>query len=280
MLETDTYSSDVRFFDILGGRNALVRGYLRRHYRYLHVGASMWGGTQCAEAAEIVCLTPGPRPLSNRTLEAIAGVNAMTPLSYFVSVRSTRGGITTIDHVREIVAGNAGEPPYYLFAHTLPPHAPYIFKADCSAQPSVRLNLSGGLDETLYLASLRCVNRQLLAFADFIAERDPEAIVLIHSDHGSRFLTDWVQPIDSWSRRQFMERFSVFLAVKAPARCVASLYPGISLVNVSRFVAACVDGRAPDYVEDRHYVATDAQWPDYGHVFRYPYDGPGKTTGQ
>jgi hypothetical protein len=235
----------------------------------------MWGGTECVDDPDIVCLTPNTTPVRDRTLEALNAVNFMTPLSYFLSLRSEQGVITTIDHVREAIAGAGIRPPFYLFAHTLPPHAPYIFRADCSAQSAVQLNLSGGLDRDLYLESLQCVNRQVLAFADFVAENDPDAIILVHSDHGSRFLTDWVRPIDSWTRRQFLERFRIFLAVKAPARCLKTLYAGISLINVSRFVAACVDGVPPAYIEDRHYIATDSQWPDYGRVFRYPFPGEG-----
>ena len=36
-----------------------------------------------------------------------------------------------------------------------------------------------------------------------------------------------------------------------------------------------VDGVPPAYIEDRHYIATDSQWPDYGRVFRYPFPGEG-----
>ena len=273
VVETDTYSSNVRFFDILGGRNTLVRRYLERGYRYVHLGSSMWGGSECADDANIVCLTPNTAPVRDRTLEALNAVNFMTPISYFLSLRGTQGAITTVDHARKAIGGAGVAPPFYLFAHTLPPHSPYIFQADCSPQSAVQLNLSGGLDRHRYLESLQCVNRQLLAFADFVAETDPDAIILFHSDHGSRFFTDWVQPINSWTRRQFLERFRIFLAVKAPRRCLQSLYDGISLVNVSRFVAACVDGSDPAYIEDRHYIATDSQWPDYGRVFRFPYPG-------
>jgi hypothetical protein len=271
VVETDTYSSNVRFFDILGGRNTLVRRYLERGYKYIHLGSSMWGGSECADDPNIVCLTPNTAPVRDRTLEALNAVNFMTPISYFLSLRATRGAITTVDHARKAIAGAGINSSFYLFAHTLPPHSPYIFKADCSPQSAVQLNLSGGLDRDRYLDSLQCVNRQLLAFADFVAKTDPDAIVLFHSDHGSRFLTDWVRPISSWTRQQFLERFRIFVAVKAPKRCLESLYDGISLINVSRFVAACADGRKPDYIEDRHYIATDSQWPDYGRVFRYPY---------
>lgn len=268
--ESDKFSDYSRLYAILNGINATIQNAWARGYRYIHIGNGVWGETQCVEHPKIICRTPNPSIIRNKTLEILNSLNRLTPLSYFVSITGKIGHVTTVSDVQKTVATASFKGPFLLFAHSLPPHSPYTSKADCSDQPFVQFNLSGGLDKDKYLEALQCVNRRLLAFIDYIDEHDPEAIVIFHSDHGSRFLTDWTLTLDAWTEKQFNERFGILFAVRAPGRCMEEMPAGFTLVNLFRFVFACLDGKAPEYLENRHFIVTDTGSIDFGRVYLYP----------
>ena len=86
-------------------------------------------------------------------------------------------------------------PPYFTFVHNLPPHEPYLDKSTCKP-------LSEGLHgfdlemwspnnierlKELYTDSVVCVNKMVEDFVALLSEKDPGAIIIIHSDHGSYF---------------------------------------------------------------------------------------------
>jgi hypothetical protein len=251
--ESSPFSDFKKTYSIVGSINPVIHRVWELGYQYAHIGSSMWGGTQCSDHPRVICLTPRKAIISNRTIEILDAVNRMTPLSYFISVNAQVGGITSVDDVRETMTPMPVSSPFVLFAHTLSPHVPYTTRADCSDQPTIQFYLSGGLDPKKYLEALQCVNKRLLAFADFIAESDPNAIVVFHSDHGSKFLLEETLPLDAWTKKQFDERFSIFFAIKAPEGCTSRLPPDLSLVNLYRFIFSCVEGTAAEYLENRFY---------------------------
>ena len=136
-----------------------------------------------------------------------------------------------------------------------------------------RFYLSGGLDPKKYIEALQCVNKRLLRFADFIAKSDPNAIVVFHGDHGSKFLLEETLPVDAWTKRQFDERFSIFLAIKAPEACLSILPPDLSLVNLYRFIFSCIEGTAPEYLENHfyniNYGVSEKGARNFGRAHRY-----------
>ena len=142
-------------------------------------------------------------------------------------------------------------------------------KADCSDRLGVEFTLSGGLNKEHYLGALQCVSKRLLAISDYLMEKDPTAIVIFNSDHGSRFLTDWTKPNDAWSKNAFEERFSTFLAVRGPKLCQDQLPNDISLVNLYRFIFSCIDGVEPRYLSNKHYITADKGFTGFGKLHRY-----------
>ena len=88
---------------------------------------------------------------------------------------------------------SVGTTPRFVFAHILSPHNPYVFGADGSpAEPCPGLlcaNHVGPPNATLadrFVGQLRFLNDRVLAALDHIIEVDPDATVILFSDHGLR----------------------------------------------------------------------------------------------
>jgi hypothetical protein len=139
------------------------------------------------------------------------------------------------------------------------PHSPYLHERDCSRRESVIPH--GTLDRleermAHYADETYCANRQVLELIAFLRERDPNALIVIHSDHGHGFFTDWRVPNDQWSEAAIASRTSVLWAARLPAECRASLYPTITPVNTFRVLLACILGVDPVTVPDRTYLTS------------------------
>ena len=106
-----------------------------------------------------------------------------------------------------------------------------------------------------FTEQLQCVNRHLLALLDQIIESDPEAIILIGSDHGPRMSVRRNLPTGALSDAQVRESLAVLSAFRLPEDCREGLHPRISPVNSMRVVFACLGGHPPRLIEDRFYVA-------------------------
>lgn len=258
---------------VVGNVNNAVGAYRARGYSYGHVGSNRLGATQCADHPAVNCLTPRTTPISTERLEVADAYLRMTPISYFVHLLVDTNNTTTVDDVREVASAMSLPQPFFLFAHTLAPHSPYNYGADCSPNAKVQFHLSGGLDAEKYLGALQCVNLRLLRFVDFIHKSDPEAIVLLHSDHGTKFLLDELQPVDAWTGEQFRERHSILLAVRFPPRCRASVPQNLTLVNLHRLTLACVDNVAPVLLENRFFNVPFGKTHAHGKIPVHQYPG-------
>jgi hypothetical protein len=256
------------------GSNAVMRTAWDAGYDYLHFGTNVLGLTECPPHPRVICLTPRRASVSTWAIEILDAINRMTPLSYFVSVNSSAAKATTVRDVADAVRSRPLTRPQVLFAHTLQPHSPYTRNADCSLRQQVSLTLSGPGDEKGYVEAVQCVNRMMLEFADVAAAKDPGAIVIFSSDHGTKFTLDQAAYQGNWTKRQFDERFGALLAIRAPERCVTDLKDDMTLVNIYRWAFACAEGKPPVLLDNRFY---DAGYDAFGGervVRRFPDNGP------
>ena len=83
---------------------------------------------------------------------------------------------------------------------------------------------------------------------------DAEAIIIIHSDHGHAFYTDFQLPLDKWEKKSINGRSSILLAIKASKECRSNAYKDISPVNIFRLVFACLNNSKPQFLKDKHYI--------------------------
>jgi hypothetical protein len=141
--------------------------------------------------------------------------------------------------------------PFFAYQHVLSPHNPFRYRADCSPR-SRPVNATSPEHRTeLYRTEIGCLNQLILQAIDQILERDPTAIMILQSDHGSDQLFKWVEA-DRLSRAQLRERFSTLNAMRLPARCDADI-EGEALVNTFRVVFACIEGREPELLPYRGF---------------------------
>jgi hypothetical protein len=133
----------------------------------------------------------------------------------------------------------------FLLAHLQPPHFPASFDKNCQEILAKRKTATSS-SKPEYLNDLRCTNQQLIRVIDKILSRDPQAIIVLHSDHGTSYNVDWSWPLEQWPRKAFEERCSILMALRLPADCRQSLYPSLSPVNIFRVTFACLEGRLPE----------------------------------
>ncbi len=75
--------------------------------------------------------------------------------------------------------------PKFIFFHIFFPHEPFIFTED--GDPVSYENMHSWADTRYYTGQLRFLSKEIDELTDIILERDPNAIVLMQSDHGARY---------------------------------------------------------------------------------------------
>jgi hypothetical protein len=175
-------------------------------------------------------------------------------------------GLAELRAIRDLIVA---KPPggTVVFIHLLLPHRPLTLNADCSLYADLSKRWSYGepwpstTEEQRdrlrhYGAQVRCVHRAiatLFAALDHTVGRDG-AIVLVHGDHGSRWIEDDPGEAGLASMRgpQLNSAFSTLLAIRRP-RVPAMLHP--EAVPIQDFLWELVDRRFAGKLSE--------QWPQY-----------------
>jgi hypothetical protein len=147
-----------------------------------------------------------------------------------------------------------GQEPFFAYTHVLAPHFPHRYRDDCSAR-RVPLPRDARTRETVvhdYVTQVRCVDALIQEAVDAIVERDPSAIVIIQSDHGSDIDFTWSAPPEEWTPDQVRERYAAFHAIRLPSQCQGPVDHS-AIVNTFRIVLACLEGREPQLLEYRAF---------------------------
>jgi hypothetical protein len=238
------------FGPVVVGQNETVRQFHALGYRTLYgeVGGLEW--SSCREEVVDACL-PVRRPWP-ATGELEAALLNLTPLGMIDLPVPYSDPQTLVDGTRDLVGD--GGPPFFAFVHVLAPHFPYRYRDDCSPRgaPVARDEESREEQVENYSTQVRCIDALALQAVDTIVEHDPSAIVILQSDHGSDIDFDWSAAPQDWTPEQVTERYSAFNAMRLPDRCDGAV-EGAALVNTSRIVLACVEGREPDLLEYRAF---------------------------
>lgn len=148
---------------------------------------------------------------------------------------------------------------FFLLAHILSPHPPYIFDADGNIPDS-----EASKDE-LYLGLLQYTNGLVLDWLDNVIKYSPDAVVVLMSDEGAKgfnYLIDDAQIIGDFTTSESTEMHScILMAVRG-----VDIYPSITPINVMRLIANKYLGESLELLEDRSFNVTDS----LGGV-KYPY---------
>lgn len=267
-----------KHYEFSNSDSQAVKMALELGYQFIFMGSGLSGESICEPTDRVICIAPEGSKKSRRELLVLDSLNRMTPLSYFVSINSLTTSVTNFEDVENVLAKGKLTPPYIFFAHTLPPHVPYTLKADCTVQVAIQFYLSGGLDPKKYIESLECVNHQIVHLAEYLEEHDPDAIVVFHSDHGSKFHLEETLPVDEWTRRQFDERYGVLLLTRTPETCKKYLKEDMTLINLYEFLFSCATDTEPVFLDNRfynlNYNVNNVSDKNYGKVYQFPPDGP------
>ena len=105
----------------------------------------------------------------------------------------------------------------YTFVHLILPHFPYVLNADCS------FSIEG--ETSSPLAQARCANKLMREFIGKLKQQDrfDSSMIIIHSDHGARFVLEDgmlkdVEHEGLYSERWSLARARSLLLIKPPGR--------------------------------------------------------------
>jgi len=167
--------------------------------------------------------------------------------------------------------------PFFMFAHIMAPHPPFVFGPDgepiepgylFSMVDADRLHGGGEKDRSDYIVryrdQLKYLNKMILAAVDAILSNSVEPpVIVLQGDHGSRAYTDFDRPEASY----FKENLAILNAYCLPGLGGESVYPEISPVNTFRLIF-------------RHYLGAELEpvpdtsaWTTWRRPYRFlPFD--------
>ena len=242
---------------VVGGNNKFVSDMRARGYTYIHVPSSLALTSRC-QGDEDICIKPDILT-ANEVVNGILQLNVVG--KYMRRYMFTARSIPSLKSVWDKIEKLKLTTPYFVFVHSLPPHPPYIYTPECEFKVSASTRLvdtstPGLLTEEKrvgYSDNVRCANKQIRYFLSQVAEKDPDAIVVLHSDHGSDLTVDWNKSFEEFSAEQIQERFAILMSMRLPKRCKSIFYDGISPVNTLEVVSACLERREAKFQADESY---------------------------
>lgn len=239
-----TYAAQLR------GDNALVRRLEALGYRYVYANAGPLDWSDCDDTADECIEAPIEGLAFDETQLSLLRA---TPLGAIAPVHEplTEPGYV-LDQLDEIDP----DEPFFLFAHILSPHGPQRYEKDCTrrSQPWVLSNPLTEADLEAFVQDIPCLNEELLETVDRIARNDPDAVVVLLSDHGTHFLPGYGSRLADWPAASLREIFGPLDAIRLPDGCEKPADGPRSVVNTFRIVLGCIEDHPVDYLEDRAFV--------------------------
>ena len=156
------------------------------------------------------------------------------------------------------------EGSYFVFAHVIAPHPPFVFDEHGSIEHfTTRFTLGDASDyiaahsrqEYLvgYRAQIQYVNRLVLdTVSTILKDSKNPPIIILQGDHGPGAYLDW----ESQENTKLDERFGILSAYYFPNQAYGRLYPSISPVNSFRVIFDDYFGEDYDLLSDLHYFST------------------------
>jgi hypothetical protein len=240
------------------GDNATVARFADYGYTFVHSPPGPYAFARCDADVADVCIEADASRGSMGDLElALVGLTPVGDAGMFTPPR------TDVTYVLDELEAADPDRPFFLFAHVLSPHWPYVYDEDCELRDSPASHEAMSDEEVAaaYGQDVRCIGADLEAGIDRILADDPTAVIVVASDHGSEVLSDWSGPdgaspgLDEWSDRQLLERFGVLSAVLVPPGCRDDAAGGdLHAVNVFRVVFACLEQRPVDRIDHRAFL--------------------------
>lgn len=215
-------------------------------YVYADAGHDYWGTCR----GDLIDACVGTTPDGLIHTEAEQALIWRTPLSTLIN-----GGLhyARPEDVLDDLEAQADEieEPFFLFAHILNPHEPFEYGEGCA----VRERSKEGRTEADYVEEMRCLNDEMVEVVDRIQGRDPDAVIIIQSDHGTAFRADMGSQLSGWSEAQLRERFASLDLRVVPDGCPEPPAGPTLTINTYPWLLACLRGEEPEYLPPRVFLA-------------------------
>jgi hypothetical protein len=160
----------------------------------------------------------------------------------------------TLDHLPDFASK---EGPYFVFAHVVSPHVPYVFGPDGEPirgeDPYTLLDNHPGQEQnvSLYAGQVHYLNKLLMETIEkILANSESPPIIIIQGDHSSKVFSG-PEP-DPEIRMKLL--FPILNAYLLPAGGAESLYPTITPANSFRIVLNHYFGAKLERLPDRSYL--------------------------
>jgi len=139
--------------------------------------------------------------------------------------------------------------PAFLYAHFFLPHEPVFFDSAGNALPEeIITNKKTVLDKRYYLGYLKYTNTKIVSFINEIIKKDPDALIIIMSDHGYR-------SYNNIAYRPYF--FDNICAVRFTGNSCAEDQLISSNVNVFRYIFNCTYNQQLPYLKDTSIFLTE-----------------------
>jgi hypothetical protein len=240
-----------RFGPVVIGRSNTTARFRAHGYSIAYGPAGGVEWSACRRDLVDVCLDPHrPAPSTGELEQTLLDLTPLGALPLPVPYADPGG---MVDQVLDPATGL--QEPFFVFQHLLTPHDPYRYDEDCAPRsvPTNRHALSGPEQVHAYRTQVRCINELVLDAVDRIIDADPDAVIIVQSDHGSDFTFSWKADPADWTDDQLVERYGAFDAMRLPAGCDAQV-EGVALVNTFRVVFGCIEGHPPQLLPYRLFL--------------------------
>ena len=159
-----------------------------------------------------------------------------------------------VEDIRKGLSSFSHSGPFYFHGHVFMPHSPYTKDKNCRISNSTKTSGIFGnpaADAHGYSEYLQCTNTQVKKFVDEIVKRDPDAFIIIQSDHGSEIL--WQGGEKEYPLEAFEERYANFNAWRMPKNCMKFFPPRMTPINTFPLVFSCLTGQEPQFLPNLAY---------------------------
>ena len=155
---------------------------------------------------------------------------------------------------------NSFDTPFFVFAHIMSPHPPYLFGPNGESINAEFLSLGADSwnNKSGYVNQVQYINKKIIETVDkILQESDSAPIIIIQGDHGTPTQLGggglrWNNINDDSIR----ERMSIFSAIYFPNTDSAVIYDGITPVNYFRLILNTQLNGNYELLEDRMYFSS------------------------
>ncbi len=228
----------------------VVEAFLSVGYEYVYI-ESPWEVSVCGRRVE-VCV---PYWNIREAAKWLTELTIFAPLtdtgSYAVSPRMAVRQFASLEEL----AREDSDKPRFVYAHIGIPHPPALLDEQCEEheQGSRDAFESAREGTSTYILQLQCTNLLVTSLIEVLLYQNPEAAIIITSDHGSGSRRQHVEPVERWGEDALIERMSVFSAYRLPRRCRGSLTDDLQLVNAFRVAVNCLFDAEMPMLPAQHY---------------------------